>query len=414
MAINGAYSLHIHGRASALALHNMTPANLRSRLTPEVRISVFYSTMWLSMGTTTTYLGPWFEQKGFSSQQIGLLNALPVFLIMLLNLLVGRIADRASDWRQVIVVGAVLSALLPFGLFWASGFPAVLAVWTASYLTQTLIAPVTDASSMRVAIRRGSNYAAMRAWGTIGFMVGIFLTAWLLGAYGGMIFLPLFTALGVLRGVAAFALPPLRATPNESGRSANPGATRLLAVMRPWFLLPLIGWAAIYGTLASLNAFQGLLWTREGIPAQTIGNLIGVAAVAEAAAFLLFGYLPIKVSARTLMLVSALSAVLRWIGMALEPSLPWLVLLQAMHGLTFTVGFLGVMRFIANWTSEDIAAEAQGFFVVLQQGMSVIAILVFGWMTARWGGGAYWGSVAFAALGAILIWLSMAMKQPRS
>jgi PPP family 3-phenylpropionic acid transporter len=384
------------------------------RLSPELRISAYYSTLWLSMGTATAYLGPWFELKGFSSGQIGLLNAAPFFCLMVLNLIVGRVADRARDWRQVIVAGSVLSALLPFGLIWAEGFPAVLVVWTASYLAQSLVAPVTEAASMRVAMRRGSSYAAMRAWGTIGFTVGIFLTAWALSVWGAGAFLPLLLALGLLRGIAAFVLPQLRATADEA-RRAPPGraATRLTSLMRPWFLFPLVGWAVIYGTLASLNAFQGLLWIRQGIAPETVGTLIGVGAVAEGIVFLLFGYLPLRMSARGLMLISALAAALRWAGMAMEPEIGWLVVLQCMHGLTFTVGFLGAMRFIANWTAEDIAAEAQGAFTVLQQGMSVVAILIFGRMTETMGAGAYWGSLVLSLAGAALIFASMRMQQPR-
>jgi PPP family 3-phenylpropionic acid transporter len=385
-----------------------------SRLSPELRISAFYATLWLSMGTATTYLGPWFEQKGFSSEQIGVINAAPFFLLMVLNLVVGRVADRARDWRQVIVAGSVLSALVPFGLIWADGFVAVLLVWTASYLSQSLVAPVTEAASMRVALRRGTSYAGMRAWGTIGFTVGIFLTAWALGVWGPAAFLPLFIALGLLRGIAAFGLPQLRATEDEARRAPpSKAATHLSAVLRPWFLMPLVGWAAIYGTLASLNAFQGLLWARQGIAPETIGNLIGLGAVSEAVVFLAFAYLPLRMSARGLMLISALAAALRWIGMALEPGIGWLIVLQCLHGLTFTVGFLGAMRFIANWTAEDIAAEAQGAFTVLQQGASVIAILVFGRMVTGMGAGAYWGSLGLAIAGAGLIFASMLMRQPK-
>lgn len=385
-----------------------------SRLSPELRISAYYSTLWLSMGTATTYLGPWFEAKGFSSEQIGVINATPVFLLMVLNLIVGRVADRARDWRQVIIVGSVLSALLPFGLIWAEGFVAVLVVWTASYLAQSLVAPVTEAASMRVALRRGTSYAAMRAWGTIGFTVGIFLTAWALSVWGGIVFLPLFIGLGLLRGLAAFGLPQLRATEDEVRRAPpTRAATHLSAVLRPWFLMPLVGWAAIYGTLSSLNAFQGLLWTQQGIAPDTIGILLGLGAVSEAVVFLLFGYLPLRMSARGLMLISALAAAVRWVGMALEPGLGWLVVLQCLHGVTFSVGFLGAMRFIANWTAEDIAAEAQGAFTVLQQGLSVVAILVFGRMAAGMGAGAYWGSFVFALAGAALIFASMRMRQPR-
>ena len=71
------------------------------------------------------------------------------------------------------------------------------------------------------------------------------------------------------------------------------------------------------------------------------------------------------------------------------------------------------MHFIANWTSDEIAAEAQGFFQMLQQIMSVIALIAFGWLTGMMGAKAYFVAAAFALLGAVLIWLSIAMQRPK-
>ena len=53
---------------------------------------------------------------------------------------------------------------------------------------------------------------------------------------------------------------------------------------------------------------------------------------------------------------------------------PILVPLQLLHSVTFAMGYMGCVHFIANWTSEDIAAEAQSFFQVLQQAMAVMAV----------------------------------------
>ena len=44
--------------------------------------------------------GIWFTEKGLNAGQIGIVNALPVFVMLILNMIVGRIADRARDWRQ--------------------------------------------------------------------------------------------------------------------------------------------------------------------------------------------------------------------------------------------------------------------------------------------------------------------------
>lgn len=120
-----------------------------------------------------------------------------------------------------------------------------------------------------------------------------------------------------------------------------------------------------------------------------------------------------KVSARQMILVSALTSVLRWAAMAFSPPVWVLVLLQLTHGVTFALGYLGCVHFIANWTSEDIAAETQSLFTVLQQVMSVIALIGFGWLIGAFGAHAYLFASLAAAIGALCIWLSLKMMQPK-
>jgi PPP family 3-phenylpropionic acid transporter len=117
--------------------------------------------------------------------------------------------------------------------------------------------------------------------------------------------------------------------------------------------------------------------------------------------------------ARMVMLASAIISALRWCAMALAPDVPLLAMLQLLHSVTFAMGFLGCVHFIANWTSEDIAAEAQSFFQVLQQVMAVIAVTAFGALVAVFGTHAYFASAAFAAVGAALIVWSMYMMPPK-
>ena len=120
-----------------------------------------------------------------------------------------------------------------------------------------------------------------------------------------------------------------------------------------------------------------------------------------------------RLPARNLILVSALVSVGRWTAMAFSPPVYVLVFLQLLQSLTFALGYLGSVHFIANWTSEDIAAEAQSFFVVLQQGMSVIALVGFGWLIGVMGAHAYFIAALFALVGAGCVWLSLRMQQPK-
>lgn len=129
---------------------------------PERRTTVFYFTMFMYGGAMNVYASIWLAGRGLSAEQIGWINAVPIFIMLVLNLVVGRIADRAPDWRQVIVVAALAAAVFPLGLFFVTGFWGILLFWTLAAVAQMAIAPVLDAAAMRLTARRGSSFGAMR------------------------------------------------------------------------------------------------------------------------------------------------------------------------------------------------------------------------------------------------------------
>jgi PPP family 3-phenylpropionic acid transporter len=384
-----------------------------SRLTPELRTTIYYFTLFTTGGAITAYAGIWFADQGLDAGQIGLIGSVPVFVMLVLNLIVGRVADRASDWRQVIVIGAILGGLIPVGLFFVHGFWGILLLWTLSSIPMSSVGPVADAAAVRMTRRNGTDFGFIRAWGTVGFMLAIVATGQIVATYGGWTFLPFLVGLGLGRAAVALTLPNFRAPPEERTLAQKLGASRLREVMKPWFLLPLVGWSLIFATHLILNSFQALLWKEQGLGELTIALLIGLGAASEATMMFAFKRFAGRFPARLLILVSALVAAVRWGAMALAPEVPVLIVLQLLHSVTFALGYMGCVHFIANWTSEDIAAEAQSFFQVLQQAMAVVAVTAFGWIAGVYGGRAYFASAGFALAGSALIWLSMRMKAPK-
>ena len=76
------------------------------------------------------------------------------------------------------------------------------------------------------------------------------------------------------------------------------------------------------------------------------------------------------------------------------------------------MGFLACTMVIANWTSADITAKAQGFFMAIQQGLSVESVTVFGILLADRDVGAFWLGSGLAALGSLAIALSLRLQPP--
>ena len=296
---------------------------------------------------------------------------------------------------------------MTLALFFVDGFWGILAVWTLSILPNQSIGPVLDAASMRMTRRNGTSFGPLRACATVGYLLMVGLTGVLVTRFGGEIFVPFYVALTLLKAVTAQLLPTFRAPPGTPDPVGDRGAHRLSEVMQGWFVLPLLGYAMVFGAHIILNAFAALLWRSQGIPAATVGQLIMLGAIAEAGMMFAWGWVRGRITPEAGLLLAGLVATFRWFVMALAPPVPVLVGLQLLHAITFALGYLSVVQFIASHTRDRIAAEAQSFYVVLQQTMSVTAVLAFGYLGQSLGFHAYFAAAGFALLGSGIIFFGL-------
>lgn len=388
------------------------PADTRMpSFSPELRAAFFHFTVFASVGVASVYFGIWLSRRGISPDEIGIINALPVLVMLATNVLVGRLADKAGDWRQVIMILALIAGAVPIGLYFVSGFWGILLVWTLCVVPGYSLVPVVDAATLRMTRRRGTDFGLVRAWGTVGYTVTTAAAGPLIAWLGDDAFVPLFVAWSVLRALLSLQLPRFRAGGQQlEVPAAKPLAGRLREVLRPWFVLPLLGLGMHQSIHAVLSGFAALLWKEQGISEGVIGPLIAVSAAAEAVMMFLWTRLGWKLSARHMIIFAALVGAVRWGAMAFDPPVIVLFFLQMLHAVTFAVAYFGGMLFIANWTSDDIAAEAQGFSFVLQQGMAAIALIGFGWCVVAFGIKAWLVAAAIAAAAAALVWFSLRLR----
>lgn len=391
------------------------PSPVRAEgFSPELRASIFHFTVFGPAGVTSAYFAIWLSGKGITPEQIGIVNAVPVLLLLVASMVIGRLADRASDWRVMITLLALVAGIAALGFLFVSEFWGALLVFALCYTPGSAMVPVVDAATLRMTERRGTDFGFVRAWGTVGYTLVAALTGALIGWLGAVAFVPLFIAVSLLRTGLAFQLPRFRApghAPAPVTAHAGPG---LAALMRPWFLLPCIAFALIQSTHFFLSSMGVLVWKLDGVADGWLGPLIAVSGAAEALMMFLWRRVGPHMSARTMLIVAGLVAALRWAVMATSPALPVLFLLQALHAVTFPFSYFGIMHFIANWAPEDIAAEAQSFASMLTQGFAVVTLLVFGWLVGVMGTHTYLVSTAMAIACVAAAWGSLLLRPAHS
>jgi PPP family 3-phenylpropionic acid transporter len=392
----------------------MPPSVRAEAVSPELRASAFHFTVFGPTGVVSAYFAIWLSGKGITPEQIGIINAAPVLLLLLASMLIGRLADRASDWRVMIILLALIAGVASLGFLYVSEFWGALLIYALCYTPAGAMVPVVDAATLRMTERRGTDFGFVRAWGTVGYTLAAALTGALIGWLGAAVFVPLFIGLSLLRTGLALQLPRFRAPGHVPGPQTPQAGGRLGPLMQPWFLLPCIAFALVQSTHFFLGAMGVLVWKLDGVADGWLGPLIAVAAAGEALTMFLWRRIGPHMSARTMLIIAGLVAALRWAVMATSPTLPVLFMLQALHAVTFPFSYFGIMHFIANWSPEDIAAEAQSFSSMLTQGFAVATLLVFGWLVGAMGAHAYFVATAMALAGAAATWASLLLRPAHS
>ena len=388
---------------------SLLPARLAS---PEARASLYQFTVYLPGAVSSVFLGIWLSEHGLPADQIGIINSIPMLCLLAINTLVGRLADRAKDWRSVIIILSMVGAAVPFGLFFVNEFWGIMLVWSLVTMCTGSIPPIIDAASVRMTRRNGTDFGAVRAWATVGYVVGAGGIGMLITVFGAYAFAPLFVAMSLLRAALSLLLPQFRA-PEQAKTLAATIPTKLRDSLKPWFVLPLVAFALINASHALIGGFGGLLWHQNGIPDYYIGPLLAIAATGEAVMMFAWRRFGGRITARNMILAACIASLVRFTAMAFNPPVEVLFLVQMLHAISFGVGYFGVVHFIANWTDESNAAEAQGFANMLNQGMAVLGLAGFGWLVVRFGSYAFFASSVVAVLAIICVLVSLRIRPPK-
>lgn len=382
---------------------------------PQFAVSRFYFSLFMPGAVTVTYLPIWLDHIGITETQIGILNAAPMAMTLLLSVYVGRLADRARDWKQAILIGQIIAAVFAafFGL--ADSFLTVLLAFVLAIVPAMLVGPVADAATIRLGERSGFTFGTVRAWGTAGFLLISLATGYLADWFGPDAFLWLFAGLSIVRVLMAFRLPVMRDPDGDRTRGTGAILTKeLRAALKLWVVLPLIAGAIIFATHMIMNGFSALVWSKQNISEGTIGLFVAIGAGAEALTMVFWRHFEIRLSARSLMILGGFFAALRWTLMAFEPSVPMLFVLQSLQALSFTFAYLGGMYFIAKRTDVSVSAEAQSFFAILMLLSSVISLTLFGPIYRAVGSQAFFFCAGLCLFAVGLVVLSMRLQKDQS
>ncbi len=334
------------------------------------RLAWFYGAIFFVFGVYLPFWPVWLAAQGLSDPEIGLLMATGPWIAVLASPLAGRLADRLGRRRPILIGLSLLLAAAYAAMFGLQGFWAILAAMCVAGLAQSPLSPLTDSLTLFAQARGLADYGRVRLWGSFSFIVASLVVGRLLST------LPEATILWVIVIGAGFMVLVALAVPEirPDGPRAGPGPFAALLGNRV-FLVFLGVAVVLMASHAVYYAVGSLHWRRAGVDPTVIGLLWAEGVVAEIVLFAYGRRALARFSPVGLLMVCAAAGLIRWPALAATTEVGWLVLIQALHGLTFGAAHLGGMAFIGRAVPETYSGTAQGLYTAVVAGLGLGSML---------------------------------------
>lgn len=365
-------------------------------------LGLSYFTYFFCYGIYLPFWSVWLQGSGLDAEKIGLLLGCGMVARFAGSLL---IASQVKNPAQLIValrLLALLTALFALGFWFGGQWLWLLLVMVGFNLFFSPLVPLSDALAATWTRQIGLAYGPVRLWGSLAFVISSALTGMLVSAYSYQAVL-LLLSLGVVAMLSGMLLPPQTRPQGEARQGASGGWAAWRDLLREksvWRFMICV--TLLQGAHAAYYSFSAIWWQQAGYSASVVGYLWSLGVVAEIVIFALSNRLFRRWSARDLLLLSGVCALLRWSLLGATTALPLLVVAQILHCGSFTICHLAAMRFIAARKGTEVIRLQSLYSALAMGGGIAVMTMICGVLFAHLQGHLFW-VMALVALPALFL-----------
>lgn len=362
-----------------------------------MRISLFYASTFGIIGVHLPFFPVWLKAIGVDVSWIGFITAAPALSRFTVLPFVTATAEHRQILRGTMIALAFVTAV-GFAVLGVLRDPlTILVVYVVIACLWTPLSPLTDGYALKGVARHGLDYAQMRLWGSASFVVFAMIAGLLFKVIDPQNLIWIIVAVALLSAFVGLGIVPLDAP----AAGAVPQGRAIGLLRKPLFLAIIGASALIQGSHAAYYAFSSITWQNVGFGGFTIAALWSLGVIAEIVVFAISPRLTL--SPTVMVMIGAISAVLRWAITAQEPRIEVLMAVQLMHGLTFGITQVGIVALIVRSVPHHMLASAQGYMVASQGAVTSLTMMLSGLIYARVGEGVYYAMAVMALAGGIVM-----------
>lgn len=344
----------------------------------------------------SAYLTVWLQEEGFSSSQLGVINAVASGVGILVITLTGVISDRIGSLVKTLILCLIIGfgaySLIPFLPCHAMAFTVFVLVLSAMSLFRNPMTSLAENLLVRNCNELSLNYGRIRSSASLAYCLGGLaatgVIAWI--GTGGTFWL------GGLLGIPAIVFAFFIRDPDGIQDHAEANFRRDTAALvqsRPYLILIFSVFVYQMGHVCRLN-FLPYYMQGIGVDPGKYGVLLAYSAILEIPSLMVLSLARKRFDYRQLLIIAV---ALQLAEVALMgtvcSSLPVLLLITTLYGLGNGLYLAAVLNYVYVLAPTSLRASAQAFYQAFASIACIIGNLI--------------GGVAFERMGAKPFYLSL-------
>jgi len=332
---------------------------------PYWRLSTFYFFYFSSLGTLIFYWSVYLESLGFSRQESGELIAILAATKIVSPMVWGWIADHTGRRMSIVRSGALMAALSFIAVFWVTSYwPLALVIMVFSFFWNAVL-PQFEATTFNHLGEQVHRYSAIRLWGSIGFIIFVWLVGWGIDLAGIGILPVVVLIIFIAIWLSALVVP------EQAARHLPLDHEPLTTVLRkPHVAGLLVVCFLMQAGHGPYYAFFTPYMKSHGYSVGFTGGLIAFGVVAEVLIFWSMHRWMDRFSLRHLLVFSLAVAALRWLLIgALPEVLPVVLFAQSLHAISFGVYHAVSIQLIHTWFTGMHQGKGQALYSSVSFGL---------------------------------------------
>ena len=324
---------------------------------PLVLSRAFYFFYYAAAAALSPFLVLYYERLGFTSAQIGILRSVSPLLMLFSAPLWGVISDVTRQHKRILLLAIGSTLVIVIGLSITTQYVWLIAMVILFAFFNAPVISLMDNTVIHLLKGQKNLYGRQRLWGAVGWGLAAPIVGFISEKIGQRWIFYSYLVLMAFAGIVAARMPIMHAKLRPQYRHD----VRTLIRNKQWLIFLV---SILIGSLhlSISNTYLFLHLNSLGVSGTLIGLTLTLATLSELPMWFYSDIMLRRWGPKGMLVFSFLACAIQAFGYALVRS-PWLILLlQLLHGPSFSAMWAAGVAYATDIAPESTRATAQGMF----------------------------------------------------